>query len=251
MAFVIISIVVMLIAFYLVYTLYFKKKYNPEHQAKVSGQYAEIDQEIQSGKENIIQQFLSDKTKLQPLKEAVKNDKILGITSCIEMQSTADKLRGFISPVKRVIVDNFYLIATENELHYIDFNGVQVVDHLVFNYSNLSNVQLGQMSALEKTKFDALNQNVAANMAGNSKVWKLSFTSQEKNYSIYLYDTIIGYPIFEFDQATKMKSYPGDTQFNYKMLMQKDKPKTVLMEGRILPLIGEDFRTTLKTKLNT
>lgn len=110
-------------------------------------------------------------------------------------------------------------------------------------------MKTGMLSLLMYNPLSTINPNVMANMAGNSKVCKLAFTSNEKKYKIYFYNTITGYPIFEFDDATKMKAYEGNTQFNYKMLMTKDKPKEVLIEGRILPIIGENFRTILKSKL--
>ena len=224
----------------LYYTLVLKKKYSPQVQEENQQKLNEIEQELSSNKEKIVSDYYNDEAKLKPIKDVISDEKIIGTASCLERQSAGEKAKNILTGNRVVIVDNFYLVLTDKALHYLEFNGSVAVEHDVFALQDLSGVRVEKPSLADKAKFEVFSKNIGGNISSNN-VHKLIFSCNGSHYEFFFFDNIYGYPLFDFDDATKMKTYRGESIFNYKTLMSPNKSKAVLMESILNPIIAKDF----------
>lgn len=134
-------IIIIFVVVFLVGTPLYMKFVVPKLTNKMNERKAEADKEFAERGDGIIHDFLSDPNKFGLLKESLQGHKIYGIANgeIHENVKLSDKVKSeFISHLtltREVDMTIGYLVAAEDGMHYMVFDGTRCLINDVFEYS--------------------------------------------------------------------------------------------------------------------
>lgn len=186
---IVITVVILVVGGFFIYTKYVK----PAMSGKYGEAYVEAQKEFDENRDKLLNEYFDDRNRFGMFKEAIGGDeKIEGIVSCVVPKSVGksigEGIKTGITGIKKVDMDLYFLVVTDKNLHHIDFNGENSVDHLVLSLGDIKNMTIAKASSLNlKDQITGIQGNID----------KMKFEYKDKEFSFNLYRSIVGYPRFE------------------------------------------------------
>lgn len=172
---------------------FFVYKYVVQPQMANAGKGgAEALAEFDENKEKLIEEYFADENRFGLFKKVIADEQIKGFTSAVAPTSVGkvlgEELKTSITGVKKVNMDLYYLVVTDKNLHHLESNGDNIIDHTVFSLDNIEGVTIAKAGGL----------NLKDQMTGmTGDVDKMKFTYKGKEYNYNLYRAVIGFPRFK------------------------------------------------------
>ncbi len=195
----IIAIPIIAILLFMVYTYVLLPSMKKKEEAKNQSFMADFSKEIAGREDEVRQQFCKENPYIKPIEDDVK-EPIVALISCMEKRETKDFIRQQAvamagKAVKGLVgvgfkeVDNteyYYLALTDKNLHYLHYSDSgKCKEHLVFDGSQMQDMESGEVTAGETVKNSAV--------MGDSK--RFSFVYDDTQYKFFFYDHIWGHPL--------------------------------------------------------
>lgn len=183
MTFIIVAIVAIAV-FFLVFNMFFKKGVINKHQ----GAYAEAEALYKGNEEKYKEEYLSDPKKFKLINDVIPSDEVIsGFSNCSEYKTAGEEIkRQVIKAAANVEIYNAnipFLVATDKNLHYIEFNGEKSVDHMIFDYSEMKFLKVEEGKITDQLT------------GGGSKKLKLTFDYKDgKKYAFHGAQGLAVYP---------------------------------------------------------
>ncbi|MCD8101778.1 MAG: hypothetical protein LUE26_04285 [Alistipes sp.] len=225
---------------WLLWMTVFQKKFS----AKYAAMSGEVQKKFEENKDEIINSYLTGEDKYGILTKAVGDDeKVLGIASYVEPKtvgkSLTEGIKTSITKVRKVNMDMFYMVITDKNLHAIESNGKNTVDHTVFALENIENAKYSKASPINV-------KNAVTGVSGDLN--SFSFTYKGEKYQYNMYKIIAGYAMFTVTKTGMdehyTRSFPGIT---YTKVGAND--PDFLLENMINMHIYGEFCKAVKEKL--
>lgn len=183
----VITIVILAVIGFFVYTKIIKPQ-----MANAGKAYGEAYKEFEEGKEKLIEEYFADENRFGLFKKVIPDENIKGMTSVVAPKSVGkalgEELKTSITGVRKVNMDMYFLVMTDNNLHHIEFNGENSVDHTVFALANIEGMTVSKAGGL----------NLKDQLTGvTGDLDRMKFTYKGQEFSFNLYRSIVGYPRFE------------------------------------------------------
>lgn len=140
----IIIIVLIFVAAYFIYMKFFL----PKIMAKTNANLAEADKEFAEKGAEMVDEFTTNPNKFGLVKQTLGGEKLYGIYSATLHKDIkfSDKMKEeFVSAItltSEVDMSMSYLVAAEDGLHYMVFDGKKCIQNEVFNYGFIVNQRL-------------------------------------------------------------------------------------------------------------
>jgi len=165
------------------------KVIQPMLSGKLTQGATEAYAEFNESRDRLLDEYYADRNRFGLFKQVIPDEQIVGIVNYAEPKkvgkSVAEGLKTSITGMKKVNVDMFYVILTDKNLHFIEFNGENSVDHTTFDLNEISDLTAGRVSAKDQM------------MGVDGSLVRLKFNYKENEYSYNAYKTMFGYPRFE------------------------------------------------------
>jgi hypothetical protein len=184
----------------LVVVFFFLSKFMKGKVGGLHAQYQVALDEYNANEESFLSNYWDNENRFLWIKKNIPNETIIGLSGARETSSVGSKVKesilSSITNVNKFDMSNYYLVVTENNLHFLGFNGTdqQAFAHETLLFSNIKNADL---------RID-----VATPL--------LSFDYEGKKAKFDLTGPVSGYPKFEVNESfTKnMTRTENDRNFN-------------------------------------
>ena len=150
------------------------------------------------GKEGELQKkYLEDPNYLKPVLDVLNGEKIEGVVNCLEKRSVTQVLKQKIVNdisnafedklgINFAIKDNqdtYYLVLTEEKLHYMVFDQSKIKEHLTFDFLGMT-----------KTELERANISDAMFKGGQQRYQKLNFEYEGKKHTFFFTEGVFYLP---------------------------------------------------------
>jgi hypothetical protein len=183
-------------AVFILYVVFVLPKLQQKMAAQATEHMKDFENRIKGREEEEKQRILSDPDLFQPIGLRLSDEKVIGITSCMEKRDFKDVLKqGLINGVGRMVgktvgigfrrtdnTDAYYLILTDKQLHYMMFDEKVCKHHLSFPLTNLADVKLENGGFKDSYT------------GGQQGAKKLTFKLNGKEEKLYYYEHIVKLP---------------------------------------------------------
>ncbi|QXP59001.1 hypothetical protein [Olleya sp. HaHaR_3_96] len=160
--------------------------------------YLEADEDVKQNFEKHFSELKEDPETFKPIKDIIGSD-FISLINCKQPKNMLDALKDTAKTMATTIVSentNIHtLVLTEDKLHYIEYNfrTKKAEEHWEFLRSKIKDLTLGEGKLTDNLKqsmsFDLKGGGQSGDSTNNSKMKKLVFHSNDKNYEFFLYDT--------------------------------------------------------------
>ena len=173
-----------IIGIVLVAWLGYMKFYYPKFKQKYEQNEQQVAEEWQQRKDEIVAEYFSNPDKFGLIAEATQGEQIIGLISGKIPKDLKSKLLSkftdAITFTSKVDLAHYYLVATDQGLHYMAFDGEKCFINEVFDYNEVTdrsvNYFVREYFAFEPTHNMAFEQgrNVASMFTPNTEMMKVS-----------------------------------------------------------------------------
>ncbi len=138
-----VTIIIIMAAVFLIGVPIYMKFVVPKMMNKMNERQAEAELEFAEKGEELMDEFLSNPNKFGLLKQALQGQKIYGIYSGKMSEKIGlwerlkERQKELITLTREVSLNISYLVAAEDGLHYMDFDGERCVLNEVFDYGEI------------------------------------------------------------------------------------------------------------------
>ncbi len=137
------TIIIIIAAIFLIGTPIYMKFVLPKMMAKMNVNQAEAEQEWAEKSDGLMDEFLSNPNKFGLLKQALQGQKIYGICNgkinkkSGLFQRWKEQQKEIFTLTKEIDMNIYYLVAAEDGLHYMAFDGERCILNEVFDYGEI------------------------------------------------------------------------------------------------------------------
>ncbi len=160
------TIIIIIAAIFLIGTPIYMKFVLPKMMAKMNANQAEAEQEWTEKSEELMDEFLTNSDKFGLLKQALQGQKLYGVYSGKMSEKVGlwerlkERQKELITLTREVDMNIYYLVAAEDGLHYMGFDGERCVLNEVFDYGEIVEQKLTKESYIFDYKEDKIEFNV-------------------------------------------------------------------------------------------
>ncbi len=146
------TVFIIIAAIFLIGTPIYMKFVVPKMMNKMNARQEEAEKEFAEKGEELMDEFLSNPNKFGLLKQALQGQKLYGIYSGQLNEKSSlwerfkERQKELITLTSEVNMNISYLVAAEDGLHYMDFDGERCVLNEVFDYGEIVEQKLTKNS---------------------------------------------------------------------------------------------------------
>ena len=232
----IITIVVVAIIGVFVYTKFIV----PMMSGKITAGIEAAQGEFDANKDKLVEEYYADPNRFAMFKQVIPDEEIKGVVNFMQPKKVGKTLLGGVATgitgVKKVNMDMFYMVITDQHFHILVSNGENIISHTQLTLSDMQrvNVEKGGRSM----------KDMVTEQTG--EVDKLTFTYKDEEFSYNLYRMFYGYPRF------KVEKNFADNGFDHIYLYDTGKTmsKEFQMDYLVHDLLYQGFKKEMESKFH-